>query len=104
MGVLLSLEESFVSLTVGDHTPFLPKQIGTFGVELQTLVERNGADSMHGAGPAPVRIPSFMDDIISGMKQMGEPSTIIHAFCYLRLTLVPPMALLSIFTKFRYVG
>lgn len=37
---------------------------------------------MHGAGPGSVRIPSFVDDVISAMKQMGmsistpsEPTT-----------------------------
>lgn len=42
------------------------------------LVERNGADSMHGAGPGSVRVPSFVDDVISAMKQMGM-------FCILSL-------------------
>ncbi|KAH8926194.1 RhoGAP-domain-containing protein [Atractiella rhizophila] len=46
------------------------KKKGVFGVPLEALVERNGVDSMHGAGPAPVRVPSFVDDCISAMKQM----------------------------------
>lgn len=37
-------------------------------------MERNGADSMHGAGPGPLRVPSFVDDCISAMKQMGQYS------------------------------
>ena len=41
---------------------------------LEVLVERNGADSMHGAGPGPLRVPSFVDDCISAMKQMGQCS------------------------------
>ena len=44
---------------------------GVFAIPLDVLVERNGADSMHGAGPGSVRIPSFVDDVISAMKQMG---------------------------------
>ncbi|GAA6058086.1 hypothetical protein JCM3770_001105 [Rhodotorula araucariae] len=46
------------------------KKKGVFGIPLEVLVERNGADSMHGAGPGSLRIPSFVDDVISAMKQM----------------------------------
>ncbi|KAI5475752.1 Rho GTPase-activating protein [Pseudohyphozyma bogoriensis] len=46
------------------------KKKGVFGIALDVLVERNGADSMHGAGPGSVRVPSFVDDVISAMKQM----------------------------------
>ncbi|KWU43106.1 LIM domain-containing protein [Rhodotorula sp. JG-1b] len=47
----------------------VPKK-GVFGIPLEVLVERNGADSMHGAGAGSLRIPSFVDDVISAMKQM----------------------------------
>ncbi|GAA6063123.1 hypothetical protein JCM10212_002326 [Sporobolomyces blumeae] len=46
------------------------KKKGVFGIPLEVLVERNGADSMHGAGPGSLRVPSFVDDVISAMKQM----------------------------------
>ncbi|GAA6027221.1 hypothetical protein JCM8097_002498 [Rhodosporidiobolus ruineniae] len=46
------------------------KKKGVFGVPLEVLVEKNGADSMHGAGAGSLRIPSFVDDVISAMKQM----------------------------------
>ncbi|KDE02242.1 hypothetical protein MVLG_07192 [Microbotryum lychnidis-dioicae p1A1 Lamole] len=46
------------------------KKKGVFGIPIEVLVERNGADSMHGAGPGSLRIPSFVDDVISAMKQM----------------------------------
>ncbi|GAA5842625.1 hypothetical protein JCM9279_003642 [Rhodotorula babjevae] len=46
------------------------KKKGVFGIPLEVLAERNGADSMHGAGPGSLRIPSFVDDVISAMKQM----------------------------------
>ncbi|BGP16088.1 Rho-type GTPase activating protein Rga1 [Rhodosporidiobolus nylandii] len=46
------------------------KKKGVFGIPLEILVDRNGADSMHGAGPGSLRIPSFVDDVISAMKQM----------------------------------
>ncbi|PWN21438.1 RhoGAP-domain-containing protein, partial [Microstroma glucosiphilum] len=43
---------------------------GTFGIALDILVERSGADSTLGASGAQLRIPCFVDDIISAMKQM----------------------------------
>ncbi|KAI7830734.1 hypothetical protein BC939DRAFT_392557 [Gamsiella multidivaricata] len=43
---------------------------GTFGVPLEVLVERNGVDSALGAGPGRLRIPSFVDDSISAMRNM----------------------------------
>ncbi|KAK4703927.1 hypothetical protein P7C70_g2288, partial [Phenoliferia sp. Uapishka_3] len=46
------------------------KKKGVFAIPLDVLVERNGADSMHGAGPGSLRVPSFVDDVISAMKQM----------------------------------
>ncbi|CAG8513332.1 10526_t:CDS:10 [Paraglomus brasilianum] len=46
------------------------KKKGTFGVPLDMLVERNGVDSVLGAGPGCIRIPSFVDDGISAMRRM----------------------------------
>ena len=46
------------------------KKKGVFGIPLEILVERNGADSTLGAGTNHLRVPSFIDDIISTMKQM----------------------------------
>ena len=43
---------------------------GVFGVSLEWLVERHGADSTLGATPTPMRVPSFVDDVISAMRQM----------------------------------
>ena len=45
---------------------------GTFGVPLELLVDRNGVDSALGAGPGRIRIPSFVDDSISAMRNMGK--------------------------------
>ena len=39
---------------------------------LELLVEREGADSMLGASRTALRIPSFIDDVISSMRQMGK--------------------------------
>lgn len=47
------------------------KIIGVFGVPLELLVEREGADSLLGASRATLRIPSFVDDVVSAMRQMG---------------------------------
>ncbi|EMD39064.1 hypothetical protein CERSUDRAFT_112758 [Gelatoporia subvermispora B] len=46
------------------------KKKGIFGVPLELLVEREGADSMLGASRAAIKIPSFVDDVISAMRQM----------------------------------
>ncbi|GLB41802.1 putative protein with zinc-binding domain present in Lin-11, Isl-1, Mec-3 [Lyophyllum shimeji] len=46
------------------------KKKGVFGVPLELLVEREGADSVLGATRETLRVPSFIDDVISAMKQM----------------------------------
>ncbi|KAI0072681.1 RhoGAP-domain-containing protein [Panus rudis PR-1116 ss-1] len=46
------------------------KKKGVFGVPLELLVEREGADSLHGASRVPLRVPSFIDDVVSAMRQM----------------------------------
>lgn len=43
---------------------------GVFGIPLEVLVERNGADSTLGATATQLRVPSFVDDIVSAMRQM----------------------------------
>lgn len=44
---------------------------GVFGILLELLVEREGCDSLHGASRATLRVPSFIDDVVSAMRQMG---------------------------------
>jgi hypothetical protein len=46
--------------------------LGVFGVPLELLVEREGADSLLGATRSTLRVPSFIDDVVSAMRQMGE--------------------------------
>ena len=46
--------------------------LGVFGVPLELLVEREGSDSHLGATRATLRVPSFIDDVISAMRQMGK--------------------------------
>lgn len=43
---------------------------GVFGVSLEYLVERRGADSVLGATPTPMRVPALVDDLVSAMRQM----------------------------------
>ena len=54
----------------GSNTRRDVRKKGVFGVPLEVLVERNGADSTLGASATPLRVPSFVDDIVSAMKQM----------------------------------
>jgi hypothetical protein len=46
------------------------KKKGVFGVPLEVIVERDGAESTDGVGPGTLRIPAVVDDIISSMRQM----------------------------------
>jgi hypothetical protein len=46
------------------------KKKGVFGVSLDYLVEKEGAESTHGVGPGALRIPAIVDDAESAMRQM----------------------------------
>ncbi|KAK3362936.1 hypothetical protein B0T25DRAFT_442099 [Lasiosphaeria hispida] len=46
------------------------KKKGVFGVPLEMIVERDGAESTDGVGPGTLRIPAIVDDIVSTMRQM----------------------------------
>ncbi|ODN74597.1 hypothetical protein, variant [Cryptococcus amylolentus CBS 6039] len=46
------------------------KKKGLFGVPIEVLVERTGSDSSLGAPNSQVRVPEFIEDIISTMRQM----------------------------------
>ncbi|KAK8843361.1 hypothetical protein IAR55_007018 [Kwoniella newhampshirensis] len=46
------------------------KKKGVFGVPIEILVERTGSDSSLGASNAQLRVPEFIEDIISTMRQM----------------------------------
>ena len=46
------------------------KKKGIFGVPLELIIERDGADSTDGVGPGTLRIPAIVDDIISAMRKM----------------------------------
>lgn len=44
---------------------------GVFGVALDQLVEKDGAESSMGVGPGALRIPAILDDAVAAMRQMG---------------------------------
>ncbi|KAG5929901.1 hypothetical protein E4U42_003962 [Claviceps africana] len=46
------------------------KKKGVFGVPLEVILERDGADSTDGVGPGTLRIPAVVDDIIASMRKM----------------------------------
>lgn len=46
------------------------KKKGVFGVPLESLCDREGAESTHGVGPGALRVPGIVDECISAMKQM----------------------------------
>lgn len=46
------------------------KKKGVFGIPLELLVEREGCESVLGATRKPLGVPSFIDDVVSAMRQM----------------------------------
>ena len=43
-----------------------------FGVPIEILVERTGSDSQFGSTNDCLRVPEFIEDIVSTMRQMGK--------------------------------
>lgn len=46
------------------------KKKGVFGVPLEAIIEKDGAESTDGVGPGTLRIPAVVDDIIASMRKM----------------------------------
>lgn len=46
------------------------KKKGVFGVPLEVIIERDGADSTDGIGPGTLRIPAIVDDTVTTMRKM----------------------------------
>ena len=46
------------------------KKKGVFGVPLDAIIERDGADSTDGIGPGTLRIPALVEDAITTMRKM----------------------------------
>jgi hypothetical protein len=69
-------------------------------VPFEVLIERTGVESNLGAGPSRLRIPSFIEDSLSILKQMGMYSGILFALlltpCLLTLL---PFRLCKLFCK-----
>lgn len=59
------------SLRIDAHETLFLGVPGVFGVPLEMLVEREGADCVLGASHATLRVPSIIDDVVSAMRQMG---------------------------------
>ena len=63
---------------------------------LELLVEREGSDSHLGATRATLRVPSFIDDVVSAMRQMGKSKFWLSTMV---LTLALDMSIEGIFRK-----
>lgn len=72
--------------------------LGVFGIPLELLVEREGADSLHGASREPLRVPSFIDDVVSAMRQMGTSSSAFEVKHLLNVSILD-MSIEGIFRK-----
>ncbi|RDW60245.1 GTPase-activating protein [Coleophoma crateriformis] len=46
------------------------KKKGVFGVPLEVIIDRDGAESTDGVGPGALRIPALVDDSIAAMRKM----------------------------------
>jgi hypothetical protein len=46
------------------------KKKGVFGVPLDVIIDRDGAESTDGIGPGALRIPAIVDDIVTTMRKM----------------------------------
>lgn len=46
------------------------KKKGVFGVPLDVIIDRDGADSTDGIGPGALRIPAIVDDAVTTMRKM----------------------------------
>lgn len=46
------------------------KKKGVFGVPLDVIIERDGAESTDGVGPGALRVPAIVDDIVTCMRKM----------------------------------
>jgi len=46
------------------------KKKGVFGVSVDVLVDREGAESTNGVGPGALKVPTIVDDAVAAMRQM----------------------------------
>ena len=72
---------------------------GVFGIPLELLVERQGADSILGVSRATLRVPSFIDDVVSAMRQMGSLFTYTTLSSGRSFNFLPDLSVEGIFRK-----
>jgi len=65
----------------------LTELLGVFGIPLDVMIERDGAESGLGVGPGNLRIPQIVDDAITAMRQMGI-SLYFFVFSQMRICIV----------------
>lgn len=46
------------------------KKKGVFGIAIESLVEKEGAESTNGVGPGALKVPAIVDDCVAAMRQM----------------------------------
>ena len=46
------------------------KKRGVFGIPIEILVDREGAESTNGVGPGALKVPAIVDDAVAAMRQM----------------------------------
>lgn len=46
------------------------KKKGVFGIPIEVLVEKEGAESTNGIGPGALKVPAVVDDSVAAMRQM----------------------------------
>ncbi|KAI5817133.1 hypothetical protein BZA77DRAFT_245702 [Pyronema omphalodes] len=56
------------------------KKAGVFGIPLEVMIERDGAESSLGVGPGNLRIPQIVDDAITAMRQMVSDMSVEGVF------------------------
>jgi hypothetical protein len=74
---------------------------GVFGVALDQLVDKDGAESSMGVGPGALRIPAILDDAVVAMRQMGMfPVQVFPPFVCLQIAyLLKDMSVEGVFRK-----
>ena len=60
----------FGNVFKNDKNKNASKKKGVFGVALEVLVERDGAESTDGVGPGALRVPAVVQDAVSAMRTM----------------------------------
>ena len=62
--------KAFGAKEPGQKKQHSKKKTGVFGVPLDQIVERDGAESTDGVGPGALRVPAIVQDTVSAMRTM----------------------------------